>query len=115
MRTLTTVRPDAFDEWCRSVEHALAASANDDAGSPSYDALVRTAPAIEAHLDPAERADRLARLTRLTDVVQVRRMALLTELVSVTEERRALASRGRALARYLADGGQTDDEDFPQG
>jgi hypothetical protein len=114
VRTLTTVRPDAFDQWCCSVEHALAQS-DDDGGLLSCEALVRTAPALEAGLDPAERADRLARLTKLTDAVHARRMALLTELVSVTEERRALASRGRALARYLADGGQADDEDFPQG
>ena len=111
MRTLTTVRSDAFDQWCATIERALADPDNEQRWT---EVLLLPAPPIEPELEPAGRSLRLARLTVLSDDVQLRRMTLLSALVSVTEERRALASRGRALARYLTAGGRATDADSAQ-
>ncbi len=111
MRTLTSLRSEAFDHWCASVERALADPSDEGLLG---DALLLPALPAEPELAPAERSSRLARLLALSDEVQLRRMALLSDLVAVTEERRALASRGRALARYLAAGGRTAAEDSAQ-
>jgi hypothetical protein len=107
----TTAAADAFDRWCTLVEEALAAADDDDRWTAAF---AEPVPFVDLGLEPAVRAARLARVLALSNEVQLRRMTLLTELVSVTEERRALAVRGRALVRYLTDGGRAGTADSPQ-
>jgi hypothetical protein len=102
---------DAFDRWCSLVEDALE-SPDDERRWATV--LSQPAPPVDLGLDPDERAVRLERVLALSNEVQLRRMNLLTELVSVTEERRALATRGRALAHYLTAGGRSAGADSPQ-